>query len=246
MAVAEFPTSNWLDLETGAKATDLALIPLGAVEVYGRHMPEGTDGIVAQALCRLLAERVDALVGPLVPVGYSAALDAFPTTLSVPPEALVGYVRGIVESLLKLGLRRILFINGHAGNVQPIDAMIRGYLIPERRFAQVDVWRFVQPLCGDLLDSKEWKFGHAGETMTSVMLHLHPEYVRMERATKEDRAGTDQPLGLTWPRSYREYVPTGLLGDATLATAAKGEQIINVTVDALESFVRSPEFSLGD
>ncbi|MFZ0215764.1 MAG: creatininase family protein [Candidatus Dormiibacterota bacterium] len=51
--------------------------------------------------------------------------------------------------------------------------------------AQVDVWRFVQPLTADLLESTEWKYGHAGEAGTSVMLHLHPELVKMERATKE-------------------------------------------------------------
>lgn len=242
----EFPTSNWADLEAQATRTDLALVPLGAVEVYGRHMPQGTDGIVALALCRRLATRVDALVAPLIPVGYSAALDAFPTTLSVPQEALGAYTRGVVDSLLGLGVRRILFVNGHAGNVPVIDALSHDLTGPGRRFAQIDIWRFVQPLCEDLLDSEEWKFGHAGETMTSVMLHLHPEYVRMDRATKEDPSTPGRPLGLSAPRSYREYVPAGLLGDATLATAEKGKAIVSRTVDALERFVASPEFAIED
>lgn len=245
-SVTEFPTSNWVDLEARAQRTDLALVPLGAVEVYGPHLPQGTDGIVALALCRQLGTRIDALIAPLIPVGYSAALDAFPTTLSVPPEALAAYTRGIVDSLLKLGVRRVLFINGHAGNVPLIDALSHDLARPGRRFAQLDVWRFVQPLCADLLGSEEWKFGHAGETMTSVMLHLHPEYVRMDRATKGDPATPGRPLGLSGPRNYREYVPTGLLGDATLATAEKGREIVGRILDAVEEFVRSPEFAVED
>lgn len=245
-SVTEFPTSNWVDLEARARRTDLALVPLGAVEVYGPHMPQGTDGIVALALCRQLATRIDALIAPLIPVGYSAALDAFPSTLSVPPEALAAYTRGIVDSLLKLGVRRVLFVNGHAGNVPVIDALSHDRAQPGRRFAQIDVWRFVQPLCEDLLGSERWKFGHAGETMTSVMLHLYPEYVQMDRATKSEPAGPGRPLGLSGPRSYREYVPTGLLGDATLATAEKGEKIVGRVVDALEEFVRSPEFAVEE
>ncbi|MFZ0215554.1 MAG: creatininase family protein, partial [Candidatus Dormiibacterota bacterium] len=241
----ELAMANWADAEDQARRTDLAFVPLGAVEVYGRHMPQGTDGIVATALCRALATRVDALIAPLIPVGYSAVLQAFPTTLNVDPEALFAYSRGIVASLLRLGVRRVLFINGHAGNVPTIDGLCRELAAPDRRFAQVDVWRFVQPLTADLLDSTEWKYGHAGEAGTSVMLHLHPELVKMERATKEAPVLPGQPLGLSAPRSYREVSPQGTVGDATLATAAKGQEIFRRTVDALEAFVRSPDFTVG-
>lgn len=242
----ELLTANWYDAEAQARRTDLALVPLGAVEVYGTHMPQGTDGIVATALCRSLAGRVPALVAPLIPVGYSATLQSFPTTLSVPTDALVAYSRGVVSSLLQLGARRVLLINGHAGNVQPLDGMCRELEAPDRRFAQVDIWRFIQPITGDVLDSQEWKFGHAGEAMTSVMLHLHPEYVKMDRASKEGPALPGQPLGLSYPRSYRANSPKGLLGDASLATAEKGRVILERTLSALEAFVTGPDFALAE
>jgi creatinine amidohydrolase len=243
--VSELLTTNWVDVEAAASRTDIALIPLGAVEVYGPHMPQGTDGIVATALCRQLAARVDCLVAPLIPVGYSAMLASFPGTLSVPPAALVEYCRGVVESLFAFGIRRVLFVNGHAGNVQPIDVLCRDLSAPDRKFAQVDIWRYIQPFTADILDSTEVKFGHAGEAMTSVMLYLHPEYVRMERASKQAMAVAASPLGLSFPRSYREMAPDGLLGDAAIASAEKGKRIVDATVDELERFVRSEDFSLA-
>jgi creatinine amidohydrolase len=241
--MTELLTASWVDVDEAMRRTDLALVPVGAVEVYGPHMPQGTDGIVAVDLCRSLAERVDAVVAPLIPVGYSASLASFPGTLSVAPGALAEYCRGVVASLLAFGARRVLFVNGHAGNVEPIDVLCRELSAPGHRFAQVDIWRYIQPLTAEVLDSVDAKFGHAGEAMTSVMLHLHPELVRMERAGRH-AAPAAVPLGLSYPRSYRELAPEGLLGDASIASAAKGRRIVEAAVDALERFVRSAPFTL--
>jgi creatinine amidohydrolase len=241
--MSELLTANWQDVEDRMRTTDIALVPVGAVEVYGRHMPQGTDGIVATALCRELSRRVDCVVTPLIPVGCSASLASFPGTLHVPPAALSAYLDGVVNSLLQFGVRRVLFVNGHAGNVQPIDEICRERSGPGRRFAQVDIWRYIQPLTGEMLDSVEYKFGHAGEAMTSVMLRLHPEHVVMDRAGKGSPALAAAPLGLSSPRSYRDVAPDGLLGDAGAATAEKGRRILAATLDALERFVRSPEFA---
>jgi creatinine amidohydrolase len=77
---------NWVDFDALRAETDLALIPLGAVEVYGPHLPLGADGIATTALAARVAERVPAFVAPLIPVGYSAALDDFPApSPSAPP-----------------------------------------------------------------------------------------------------------------------------------------------------------------
>jgi creatinine amidohydrolase len=239
---------NWVDVERKLSGNDLCLIPVGAVEVYGPHMPLGTDGIVAEALAQTVADRLDALVTPLIPVGYSADLLSFPGTLSVPTAAVKQYCAGVAESLFLAGARRILFVNGHLGNVGPIDEVCQDLSRPngQRRLAQVDVWRFIQPLSDGLLRSTEWKFGHAGEAMTAVMLHLHPDWVLMQRAERAAPTRPADQLGLSRPFSYREFAPMGTLGDATLATAEAGKELFERMVTATVEFVTGREFAIGD
>src|SRR5438477_7371149 len=158
--MSQLSTMNWVDVEERLRVTDLGLVPVGAVEVYGPHMPQGTDGIVAQALCLAIADEIDCLVAPLIPVGYSAGLQTFPGTLSVSTGAVKEYCRGVAESLFDFGVNRVLFVNGHAGNVFPIDELCEdlGHNRSDRRLAQVDVWRYIQPFTSDLLGSERWKF----------------------------------------------------------------------------------------
>jgi len=233
-----------VDYEELANRTDLALLPVGAVEVYGPHMPMGCDGIVSLDLARAAAEKVEALVVPLVPVGYSLSLQSFPGTLTVSPEALKEYLYDVCLSLVKWGARRLMFINGHLGNVGPVrelcDALSEEN--EELRCAQIDLWRFIQPRSEGVLDSKEWPFGHAGEAMTSVMLHLHPELVKVERAAKTLPEKKDEWPDFIKVRSYRDLSRDGILGDAALATAEKGEIIFSRCVDRLAAFLQSPDF----
>ena len=233
----------WVDLRDKLEQTDLAIIPVGASEVYGPHIPNGTDGLAATALARSVAEQVPALVTPLIPVGYSQRLMDFPGTLSVSAAALKAYLEGVVESLRAHGVRRVLFINGHAGNVFPISELLQE--LRDRhtmRGAQVDVWRFIQPLAKDLLESEAYPFGHAGEAMTSVMLHLHPELMHMDRAVKNLPAGKAFPDIIT-VEPYGAMSDSGVLGDATLGTAEKGKIIFEKSVERLVAFIESGEFS---
>jgi creatinine amidohydrolase len=243
--MAEIGNMSWLDFEEKARQTEVGLVPVGAVEVYGPHLPQATDGIVALALCQGVADRIGCLVAPLVPVGWSESLASFPGTLSVSPAAVKEYCRGIAESLFRWDVNKVLFVNGHLGNVPGLDQLCLELEQPQagRRLAQVDIWRFIQPFSADLLDSEQWKFGHAGEAMTAVMLHLHPDLVDMRRATRAEPASPSDPLGLSRPYTYRDFAPEGLLGDATLATAEKGRLIFERTVDALVQFINSPQFA---
>jgi creatinine amidohydrolase len=79
---------SWQAFDAKRKETDLAILPLGAVEVYGPHLPLGSDAIVAERVARLVAERTGGIVMPVVPVGYSRSLADFPGTLNVSPAAL--------------------------------------------------------------------------------------------------------------------------------------------------------------
>ena len=236
-------TMNWVDFDALRGETDLALIPLGAVEVYGPHLPLGADGIATSALAARVAERVPAFVAPLIPVGYSAALDDFPGTLSVRPSSLVAYTEDVAESLIGWGCRRILFLNGHAGNVPYLNELAR--LLESRhgvRCAQIDWWRFIQPLVEDLVESDLLPHGHASEFGTSVMRHLVPEHVKQERAIRTAPATKDPFPDFPRPGRYRALTATGVLGDGTIGTPEKGAEVMRRAVDRIVAFLESDAF----
>lgn len=234
---------NWVDYDELQQQTDLVLIPFGAVEVYGPHLPLGADGIATTELSQRIAEQVPALIAPLIPVGYSKSLQEFPGTLSVRPASLVAYARDIAESFILWGCKRILWVNGHAGNV-PFLNELSSELEEQHgvRCAQIDWWRFIQPLVEDMVTAEFLPHGHASEFGTSVMLHLVPEHVKMDRAVKTANASPDEFPDFLRTRSYREQSPTGVLGDGTLGTPEQGEEVMRRAVERAVAFLTSDQF----
>lgn len=235
---------SWTQLRTQLAQTDLALVPVGASEVYGPHIPNGTDGMAALAVARAVGREVPALITPLVPVGCSGHLMDFPGTLSVPSAALKAYLEGILLSLIRHGVRRLLVINGHAGNVAVVSELL--YELHERygaTCAQIDLWRFIQPLSEDLVQDTDHPFGHAGEAITSMMLHLEPHLIRMSEAPRTLPTRNGVFFGMSLARPYHLTSETGVVGDATLATAAKGATIFTRTVRRVVEFVEGEAFA---
>lgn len=234
---------TWVEFEKHAQTTDIVLCPLGAVEVYGPHLPMGTDGLVATALAVRVAEQVPAFVAPLLPVGYSLSLQEFPGTLNVSPEAFKAYLQGICESFIQWGCRRFLFLNGHLGNVAPVAQLSEELRRSHGAIcAQIDIWRFIQPLTRDLMESTEFPFGHASEAGTSVVLYLAEDKVDKAAATRTLPPADAFPEILK-TGSYRAKSPTGIVGDASKGSAEKGKQIIERAVERIVAFIRSKEFA---
>jgi creatinine amidohydrolase len=235
---------NWVDFDAARKHTDLVLIPFGAVEVYGPHLPMGADGIATTGLANAIAAEEPALVAPLITVGYSRRLMDFPGTLNVRPSSLISYARDVAESFIHWGSRRILFINGHAGNVPYLSELaIELEDANGVRVAQIDWWRYIQPLVEDLVEAEQLPHGHASEFGTSVMLALAPEYVAMDRAVKSLPKQSQQYPDFIRSRPYHDATDTGVVGDGTLGTAEKGAEVMQrATARALE-FIRSEHFS---
>ena len=239
----ELAKMTWLEIDQLRRGTDLAIVPSGAVEVYGRHLPTGSDGIVALALAKALAEQVPAGISPLVPVGESKALSAFPGTLWVSAESLKAYIGDIARSLIHWGFRRLLFINSHAGNVAPIGQL--AMTLQETHgviCAQVDTWRFIQPFTEDLWDS-ELPHGHASEAGTSMLLHVAPDLVKMEEAARTPPPSNSFPEFIRY-RPYTEYTDTGTVGDGTGGTTEKGAETFQRAVNRLVAFVESDAFQI--
>lgn len=230
---------SWVEFAERAPNAPAVLIPVGSVEGYGPHLPLGTDGLVALALARRLGQRLGCLVGPLIPVGWTAVLAAFPGTLSVPTDALRAYCKPVAASLLRSEIHSLVFVNGHAGNVSALDELCYELIAEyhDRFFASITTWQFIQPLTDGLLASTVDKFGHAGELNTSVMLYLYPELVRMGNAGRHVAVSQPDPAGVVRPYSFRSVTETGSLGDPTLATAERGRRIVELTLDRMSEYL---------
>src|SRR5882672_9847351 len=164
----------------------VAILPVGAVEQHGPHLPVRVDcainaGIIARAVDMMPAD-FPALVLPMMPVGKSDEHLAFPGTLTLSHETLGRVWYELGESVYRAGIRKILFLNSHGGQPQLLEIVCRDLRVKLGMFAVNVMWPRLIDMNG-LFDAAENRHGiHGGQSETSVMLHLHPELVEMDRA----------------------------------------------------------------
>jgi mycofactocin precursor peptide peptidase len=208
--------ATWPDLP----ARPLLLVPLGAVEQHGHHLPLATDTTVACAVAEAAGDDLDgALLAPALAYGASGEHEDFPGTVSIGTEALTGLLVEYGRSACRWA-GRVLIVNGHGGNLDALRAA--GTVL--RSEGRDVAWFPCAPADGD---------AHAGRAETSVMLHVEPAGVRTDRAV----AGETAPIGALLPRLRAEGVravsPTGVLGDPAGATAEEGADVLNALVGRL-------------
>lgn len=225
------------------KTCDTVIIPVGATEVYGPHMPMGSDIIVARAVAERVAEKVNAMVGPSLEIGESYSLTKYPGTMYLKVSTWTAVFQDFMDNLIRLGFKNFMIINGHAGNTPIIGQVCRPL---ERdlgiKTAQVDWWRFTHKAALGVCENEGWMcHGHASECGTSVMLYLHPEYVDMSKAAcvtpKEGEKFGEYDDFIEYT-VFNETTESGILGDATIASAEKGERIFTKAVDRIVEFMK--------
>lgn len=208
-----------------ARCAPVLAVPLGATEQHGPHLPLGTDTAIAGALCHRLAAAVDdVLVAPAVPYGASGEHAGFPGTASIGREALEFLLVELVRSLDDAA--GVVLVNAHGGNQAPLRGAGR-LLRSEGR--NVLTWSPTGPAD----DS------HAGHTETSVMLHLHPDQVDLDRAETGVTAPLPEIIEPLREGGVRAVSNNGVLGDPTRATAAAGRRFLDDWLAALIGAVRT-------
>jgi creatinine amidohydrolase len=170
----------------------LVLLPVGATEQHGPHLPVGTDSFAVEHIAReaaaAVADRVPVVVTPTLPFGSSHHHLAFSGTLSFSTETYYLVVKDLVESLLIDGFRRVFVLNGHGGNNELIQLAVRDLaLVREADLAAASYWT----IAGDALrqagaNSNGRYPGHAGDFETSVVMALRPELIREPRPHRDD------------------------------------------------------------
>jgi len=241
-------THRWAELNTRDFASldparAVAVLPLGATEQHGPHLPLSVDtvlveGVVNAALSRL-APTDPVLVLPTQTLGLSTEHTAFAGTLHVSPQTLIQLWCDIAASVARAGVRKLLMFNAHGGNVGLMDVVAREMRAQHGLIVYSSSW-YNLPLdtvAIDQFSSDEHRFGvHAGEIETSMMLALAPAQVNMAEArnfasTSQERAkhyavlGNGKSAKLGW--HMQDYNPQGAAGNAAAATATKGEALVS-------------------
>ena len=253
-----WPARHWADVSTrdfaaaqasGLAARTVAVLPVAAVEQHGPHLPLSVDatllqGVVAAALPQLPAD-LPVLFLPPQAIGLSTEHLSYPGTLTLSPATLIALWSELGACVARAGVKKLLLLNGHGGNVAAMDIVARELRQRHGLLTYSASW-FSLPLpdaVQGLFSAQEHRFGiHGGEIETSMMLHLAPATVHMEeardwRSTSQDRAAVHAILGngrsakMGW--AIEDYHPAGAVGNAAAATAAKGQAVVQAAGQAL-------------
>ena len=195
----------------------LVLVPTGSLEQHGPHLPFDTDAVIAAAVASEAGARLGAVVAPPLVYGNSGEHQSFPGTMSIGATAFRLVVVELVRSLATWA-GRIVFVNAHGGNAPTLADAVTQLVSEGHEVAWV-------PCATEEVDL------HAGHTETSLMLHLRPDGVRLDRAA----AGNTAPLAEILPDMLRGGVAAvsanGVLGDPAGATAEHGRTVLTQMVD---------------
>lgn len=231
---AELPTTAF---GSPAMTQRIAVLPLAAIEQHGPHLPVGVDmflaqGYVAAAAAALPADS-PALFLPVIPVCKSNEHIRFPGTLTLNWDTAARSWIEIGASIARAGVRRVLIITSHGGNVAPMDIVARELRATLNLQAVTTGWARLRDARG-LYDPKDQPFDiHGGESETSLMLHFRPDLVDMSKAEAFDSAqralAENGYLGLHGARANAAWIandlnPKGTVGKASAASAEKGAE----------------------
>lgn len=232
----------------------VAVLPLGATEQHGPHLPLSVDtvlveGVVNAALPHLSAQD-PVWVLPTQALGLSTEHQAFEGTLTLSPETVIALWCEIGASVARAGFKKMLMFNAHGGNVGLMDVVARELRAQHGLLVYSSSW-YNLPLDEAALaqfSAHEHRFGiHGGEIETSVMLALAPDLVDMSQAqnftsSSQERAqrypvlGNGKSAKLGW--HIQDYNPSGAVGNAGAATAAKGQALVKSAGEQLAVLLR--------
>ncbi len=244
---------TWQEIAGAGAATGrwIAVLPLAAVEQHGPHLPLGVDVFIAEAYLlrvrKFLPDELPVTFLPVQRIGVSVEHLAYPGTLTLSATTAIAAWTELGESIARAGVRKLVLITSHGGNVAAMELVARDLRTRLRMLAVTVGWqRFGYP--NDTFSSEQTRHGiHGGDIETSLMLAAVPEVVRMEKAPNATPAtvamarkfkwlGAYRPAGFAW--MTQDLNATGAVGDATLASAAKGDAALTHGAEAFVELLR--------
>jgi len=227
----------------------IVIFPTGSFEQHGQHLPFTTDTdivtAIAESIERAMADRV--LLLPTLWPGLSTHHMHFPGTLDVPQSVYIQLVTELGKSMTNMGAKKVFILNGHGGNDTPLRAALRELktAVPQTRFVFASYWTLAAKTLRDVRESEMGGMGHACEMETSVMLHLHPDRVHLERAVRDGPTHTDpyrkadmqHARPVFFVNEFDEVTKSGVIGHPDLASAEKGKRFLDGIVSDVSTFV---------
>ncbi|MFC5136391.1 MULTISPECIES: creatininase family protein [Haloferacaceae] len=236
---------SWPDIqrriENGSRTV---ILPIGAVEQHGPHLPLGTDSFIGESLgCRLAAELGDALVAPVIRVGVSEEHTSFSGTISVGIDALFETIRGHVRSVATHGVETVVLLPTHGGNIPPVRTIAPELAdeLPETTVVPIaDLDRYTKAMNRALSEvgiEIDEPVIHAGATETAAMLAIEPDLVSMEDADPGHEGDVSYARILN--HGFEAVTESGVLGDPTVATTEAGEHLLSVLTEEFSDWIHS-------
>lgn len=228
----ELRDMNQEQAKTAMGKAEIALLPIGAVEVHGNHLPICTDVYLAEGVCRLVEEKLpECVVLPAMPYGQIWSLKDKPGCITISDQTLASFIAEVGRSLCAQGIKKMAVINGHVGNVAAIKTGMRMLYdecdLKTYSFTYPGAERAIERVCTSKRPHKA--YFHACEIETSYMLYLAEEKVDMSKAIV-NYPEFPKDFDCT-PTPWSKILDTAVMGDATAATREKGEAIINEVVE---------------
>jgi creatinine amidohydrolase len=242
-AVADLTSPEY----ASAIGSSLVILPMGAIEAHGPHLPLSTDTTIAVYLAEEIARRMGALVLP--PISYGHRTDPiragglFAGATSVRAATLIHLVRDILTSTYDAGGRRFLVVHAHFANVPVVYEALDLFIAssPSARVMAASWWDLAPEETRDQIATEQGvprtEDHHAAMVETSLMMHIAPDEVRMECLVDDDSRRRARYLVLPPPPDL--CTETGVLYQATKASATIGRRLLEEIVDGLEWAVRT-------
>lgn len=249
---------TWTDYDRRVREENpLVILPVGSLEQHGPHTPLATDTIIPKAISAAVADRIGAMVAPAISYGYKSQArtgggNHFSGTTSLDGETLIRLARDIIKEFARHGVRRMAIMDSHYENemflIEGIDLALRELRaggVDDMKIVKIRYFEFTSE---ETLDAvfpdgfPGWPLEHAGVMTTSVLLHLCPELVHMERVP--NHPPVEYPPYDVFPDDPKRGSPTGVLASAQGASAEKGELLFTRYVDGISTALAG-EFDLG-
>ncbi len=250
------PRRYWHDMTTAEfgqldAERVIAVLPVGAIEQHGPHLPVYVDACINQGIVEraveMMPDELPAVILPAMPVGKSNEHLAFPGTLSLSAETLIRLWTEIGDCVANAGVRKIVLFNSHGGQPQIVDIVARDLRVRRKMLAVLANWyHLVDP--SPWFDAEEIAYGiHGGGIETSMMLHLRPDLVQMDKAEDFRPTTLDmvarykhlRPHGkVAFGWQTQDLHPAGAAGDATDADVERGKALVDGAAAGLVSLLQ--------
>lgn len=219
---------TWIEAEKLLTQNTVVVIPLGAAaKEHGPHLKLKNDWLIAEYLKKRVLEQADVVVAPTINYHFYPAFVEYPGSTSLRLETARDLIVDVVKSLARFGPRRFYILNTGVSTLRALQPAAESLAKEGLILRYTDLLKITGPV--EKAIGKQEGGTHADEIETSMMLYMAPSTVDMKKAAKDYHPSTERGLTRN-PNGRGVYSATGIYGDATLATKAKGEQITKALV----------------